>query len=117
MRLTRLAPVLDGIADVQVYGNDDLVRDHGEVLLFAVDLDCVLLEDPMLSVFEVGVKNASSRRGKRLESARKTPRSGCWTKRCFPNWETGTGTILFLSPENLVFRFVPFGLTPSTLNR
>ena len=41
MRLTRLAPVLDGIADVQVYGNDDLVRDHGEVLLFAVDLDGV----------------------------------------------------------------------------
>ena len=57
---------------MQVDGSGDLVRDHGEVLLFAVDLDCVLLlEDPMLSVFEVGVKNASSRRGKRLESARK----------------------------------------------
>ena len=103
---------------MQVDGSGDLVCDHGEVFLFAVDLDCVLLlEDPMLSVFEVGVKNASSRRGKRLESARKTPRSGCWTKRCFPNWETGSGTILFLSPENLVFRFVPFGLTPSTFNR
>ena len=65
MRRTRLAPVLNGIVDVQVDGSGDLVRDHGEVLLFAVDLDDVhLLEDPMLSVFGVGVENASSRRGK-----------------------------------------------------
>ena len=37
----------------------------------------------MLFVFGVGVKNASSRRRNRLESAWTTPRSGCWTKHYF----------------------------------
>ena len=50
----RLTPILEGFINVHDDGNEDLVGDHGEVLLVAVHLDGVhLLEDAMLSVFGV----------------------------------------------------------------
>ena len=119
---------------MHVDGNEDQVSDHQEVLLVAVDLaDVQLLEDVhnalrnrgqreirldwdvgqdfILQIGKLGPARFCFVLGKPFLQNRPV-----WFNALnlhtviVPNRETGPGTILFLSPENLVFRTVPFAL-------